>query len=102
MGAYLMLHPRVKVLVLALFRISVHLPAYIVLGSYFLLQILYVTTGTGGNTAFWAHIAGFAAGALLITVFLDSPVPHFERGFRHCYRVAAPLRTPRPPPRPPP
>src|SRR3546814_7189725 len=49
MGAYLMLHPRVKVLVLALFRISVHLPAYIVLGSYFLLQILYVTTGTGWN-----------------------------------------------------
>src|SRR3546814_13595632 len=62
MGAYLMLHPRVKVLVLALFRISVHLPAYIVLVSYFLLQILHVTTAPGGNPALRGHTPGSPAG----------------------------------------
>ncbi len=80
LGAYLILHPRVKVLVLVLFRFAVTLPAFIVLGSYIVLQILYVYLDAGGDTALWAHIGGFAAGALLIPFFRDRSVPLWDRG----------------------
>lgn len=80
LGAYLVLHPRVKVLVLVLFRFAMTLPAYIVLGSYIVLQFLYVYLDAGGNTALWAHIGGFAAGALLIPFFRDRSVPLRGRG----------------------
>ena len=80
LGAYLVLHPRVKVLVLVLFRFAMTLPAYVVLGSYIVLQLLYVYLDAGGNTALWAHIGGFAAGALLIPFFRDRSVPLWDRG----------------------
>ncbi len=83
LGAYLVLHPRVKVLVLLLMRIPIHMPAYIVLGIYIALQFFYVATDSGGNTALWAHIGGFAAGALLVVPFRRPGVPLFDQGTPH-------------------
>ena len=83
MGAYIMLHPKVKILVLALKWIPLYLPAYFVLAVWIILQGINVWLELGGQVAWWAHIGGFAAGALLITVMRDRDVPLFDRGLPH-------------------
>jgi membrane associated rhomboid family serine protease len=82
LGAYWILFPRarVKTFVFLLFYIDVvPIPAGIVLGLWFLLQILNV--GMGGGVAWFAHVGGFLAGILLIRLALG-------RGFRRAPRVS--------------
>ncbi len=90
MGAYLLLHPRAKVLVLVAFRVPVLVPAGVFVGLSVVLDLVSATAEPqpGVNVAFWAHVGGFAAGALLITVLrwrdvplFQPPVPHPEGGF---------------------
>lgn len=79
MGAYFLLYPRAKVLTLVPLIIIFTfwwLPAWIVLGYWFLLQFLSgaatqvaVTARSSGGIAFWAHVGGFVAGIILIKVF---------------------------------
>jgi membrane associated rhomboid family serine protease len=75
MGAYIVLYPRVRVhmlVVLVIFVTRIVVPAYLMLGYWFLLQLLGGSTASeGGGVAFWAHTGGFLAGALLISVFKD-------------------------------
>jgi membrane associated rhomboid family serine protease len=80
LGAYLVLHPKVKVLVLALSRIPIRLPAYIVLGGWIVMQIVSAAIAEPGQpgVAWWAHIGGFATGLLLIFPFRRSHVPRIE------------------------
>lgn len=73
MGAYAVLYPfaRVRTLVVIVILITtVDLPALVVLGFWFLGQLLSATGQLGmdlnGGVAFWAHVGGFVAGALLI------------------------------------
>ena len=83
LAAYLMLHPRVKVLVLVLKGLPLRLPAYWIIGFWIGLQVFNVVTGVGGNTAWWAHIGGFVAGAIMIPFFKFGSVPLFDRGTKH-------------------
>lgn len=75
MGAYVVLYPRVRIhmlLVLLVFVTTIDVPAYFMLGYWFLLQLLSGFTSLGrlaGGTAFWAHAGGFAAGMLLVLLF---------------------------------
>ena len=77
MGAYIVLYPRVRVhmlIVLFVFITRIVVPAYLMLGYWFLLQILGGLPTLGdetGGVAFWAHAGGFIAGAVLILVFKD-------------------------------
>jgi len=77
MGAYVLLYPRVRVhvlLVLIIFFARIQLPAWVMLGYWFLLQLLGGAAALGsqeGGVAFWAHVGGFAAGAILIVLFRD-------------------------------
>jgi membrane associated rhomboid family serine protease len=77
MGAYVILYPRVRVHMLVflfIFVTRIVVPAYLMLGYWFLLQLLggSAARGEGGvGVAFWAHVGGFVAGALLISVFKD-------------------------------
>lgn len=83
-GGYLMLHPRVKVWVLILWRVPLLLPAYIVLGAWILMQFGgLLIAGTAAEIAWWAHLGGFVAGAVLIVIFKRSDVPLFDRGMPH-------------------
>jgi membrane associated rhomboid family serine protease len=79
-GAYLVLHPRVPIRALLL-RFIVVLPAYIVLGLWILFQFLNAwLAGPGGaGVAWWAHIGGFFAGAVLIVPMRRKGVPLFDR-----------------------
>jgi len=80
-GAYLLLHPRVRLWVLAFGRIPLPLPAGIVLSLWAVFQVasLFVSVPGEENTAWWAHIGGFVAGALLILVLRRPGVPLFDR-----------------------
>jgi membrane associated rhomboid family serine protease len=71
MGAYVVLYPRVRVhtimWLVIIFRVT--LPAWVMLGYWFLLQVVGAGTDPVGGVAVWAHIGGFIAGAVLIMVF---------------------------------
>ena len=77
MGAYVLLYPRVRVhmlVVLVIFITRIQVPAYVMLGYWFLLQLLGGAAALGqegGGVAFAAHVGGFVAGALLVGLFKD-------------------------------
>src|SRR5690606_11658791 len=79
MGAYLLLHPRARVLVLAAFRVPVLAPAGVFVGLTVVLDLISALSNTQGavQVAFWAHLGGFAAGAALICVMRWRDVPLF-------------------------
>ncbi|MGI5916877.1 MAG: rhomboid family intramembrane serine protease [Anaerolineae bacterium] len=66
LGAYLVLYPgaEVRTLVLTFFIRIIYLPALIVLGGWFILQLINALSASGGNVAWFAHIGGFVAGML--------------------------------------
>jgi membrane associated rhomboid family serine protease len=73
LGAYLVLYPRARVLTaitLLVFFAIVEVPAILLLGAWFLLQVLDGSAGLvsadGGGVAYFAHVGGFAAGLLLV------------------------------------
>ena len=74
MGAYLVLFPRAKVLTLVpLFFIPLflELPAFLLLGIWFVIQLLNATATSagGGGVAWWAHVGGFIAGIGFLKLF---------------------------------
>ncbi len=75
MGAYVILYPRVRVHMLVflfIFVTRIVVPAYLMIGYWFLLQLIGGSAAQGeGGVAFWAHVGGFAAGAVLIAIFRD-------------------------------
>lgn len=79
-AAYLMLHPRVRVWVLAFQFIPLRLSAAVVLGIWVLTQFAMILLPEIGPVAWWAHIGGLLAGAVLIIVMKRSDVPLFDRG----------------------
>jgi membrane associated rhomboid family serine protease len=77
MGAYVVLYPRVSVhmlVVLGFYVTTFAVPAIFMLGYWFVVQLLsgWLSFGQeGGGVAFWAHVGGFAAGAVLVFLFRD-------------------------------
>ena len=78
MGAFFVLYPRARVLTLVpfFFIFFMWLPAWIVLGYWFIAQFLSGAatsiaqrTSQSSGIAFWAHVGGFIAGFVLIKVF---------------------------------
>jgi membrane associated rhomboid family serine protease len=69
LGSYLVMFPRARVLTLLFFFLPVELPAVLVLGAWFVLQLFsgvgqLGTHVNGSGVAYWAHIGGFAFGYL--------------------------------------
>jgi membrane associated rhomboid family serine protease len=78
MGAYVLLYPRVRVhtiVWLGFFVTTVALPAYVILGYWFVLQLVLGAAGAmsraQGGVAVWAHVGGFVAGMALIKLFAN-------------------------------
>jgi membrane associated rhomboid family serine protease len=88
LGAYLVLYPRARVLTaltLLFFFAVVELPAILLLGAWFVLQLLDGSAGlvsAGDSVAYFAHVGGFAAGLLLVWPLVRGrpkrPVPVIE------------------------
>ena len=84
-AAYLLLHPRVRVWVLAtlIIKVPLPLPAFVVLGAYVLFNLAMVLSGDAGSTtAWWAHVGGLVAGAALTPLLKHRHVPLFDRGLQ--------------------
>jgi len=75
MGGYIVLYPRVHVhmlVFLGFFVTTVAVPAFLMLGYWLVIQLIsgFSTLGAeGGGVAFWAHVGGFVAGAVLVLLF---------------------------------
>ena len=83
LGAYLLLFPRAHVLVLIPGIGMTRVAAGIVLGMWFVTQLLSggMSMGAqGGGVAFFAHIGGFVAGMVLIGLFKRRHVRFFSPG----------------------
>ncbi|HEX5645543.1 MAG TPA: rhomboid family intramembrane serine protease [Nitrospira sp.] len=83
LGAYLLLFPRAHVLVLLPAVGMTRVAAGIVLGMWFVTQLISggMSVGAaGGGVAFFAHIGGFVAGMALVGVFKRPEVPFFAPG----------------------
>jgi membrane associated rhomboid family serine protease len=88
LGGYLLLYPRAKVttlLFLVVFFTWLQIPAWVVLGFWFVLQLADSSVGGagGGGVAYFAHVGGFVAGLALIRVFAKQmprpPTPPRQR-----------------------
>jgi membrane associated rhomboid family serine protease len=88
MGAYFVLYPRSRVLTLIpliLVMPIVEVPAIVLLGVWFLMQlfnagtIAMTTTSRGGGVAFAAHVIGFVAGAGGVFVFRKRELDPWEQ-----------------------
>ncbi|MBW2513129.1 MAG: rhomboid family intramembrane serine protease [Deltaproteobacteria bacterium] len=78
MGAYLVLHPRSRILTLIpilIFPWFVEIPAFFFIGFWFVLQLLNAagSHGGGGGIAWWAHIGGFLFGIIFLKLSLMLP-----------------------------
>jgi membrane associated rhomboid family serine protease len=81
LGAYLLLFPRAKVVTFIPFGFILllrELPAILVLGLWFVLQLFTGVASLGipesverGGVAWWAHIGGFVAGLALVYLFVE-------------------------------
>jgi membrane associated rhomboid family serine protease len=83
LGAYLLLYPHARVQVLLPVGLVMHmvsLPAVLVLGFWFVLQVLnsMVATAGEGGTAWFAHLGGFIAGMAFIPLFKYRRVRFFN------------------------
>jgi membrane associated rhomboid family serine protease len=73
LGAYILLYPRRPVRVL-MFITVIRLPALIVIGAWFILQLfsswaLFTGAAETGGIAYLAHVGGFVAGFLMTFIF---------------------------------
>jgi membrane associated rhomboid family serine protease len=79
LGGYLILFPQarvVTVIFIVFFFTIVELPALLILGLWFVQQVLFgyfdlSSAGVSGGVAYFAHVGGFAFGLLAIKLFAD-------------------------------
>jgi membrane associated rhomboid family serine protease len=87
LGGYALLYPRARVVTLIfiiIFVTVIELPALLVLGVWFLLQILSASSEPlqGGGVAYFAHIGGFVFGLLFIRMFANRVQDDYDRTSR--------------------
>ena len=81
LGAYFILYPRARVLIWFPPIFFFHLPSWVMLGYWFVIQFLSGTASSlsyagnsDGGIAFWAHVGGFIAGIVMITLSSERPL----------------------------
>lgn len=82
LGAFAVTWPLARIrsiVVLIVFVTVFELPALVVLGVWFLTQVVEAQNsqvlGLNGGVAWWAHIGGFVAGAIVMPLVRDAPPP---------------------------
>jgi membrane associated rhomboid family serine protease len=80
MGAYFILYPKARVLVWFPPIFFFHVPAWLMLGYWFVVNFfsgaatsIAETSQSSGGIAFWAHVGGFVAGMLMVKIFSERP-----------------------------
>ena len=78
-ASYFLLHPKVRVWVLILWRVPLPLPAFIPLVFWILQQFFMLVIDSGSNVSWAAHAGGILAGLVLTPVLKRWGVPLFDR-----------------------
>ncbi len=80
LGAYFILYPRARVLIWFPPIFLFHVPAWLMLGYWFVgnflsgtVMAIAETSQTSGGIAFWAHVGGFVAGVVMIRIVHERP-----------------------------
>jgi membrane associated rhomboid family serine protease len=76
-AAYVILHPQVRVWVLMFRFIPLRVTALLALGAWILMQFVMPFLSDGAPIAWWAHIGGILAGAVLVLFMRRPGVPLF-------------------------
>lgn len=78
-AAYLLLHPRAKIWALLFGKIPVRFRAYWLLGGWAAMQAWFALTAPADSpVAWWAHVGGFVAGAVLTPFFKRADMALFD------------------------
>lgn len=87
LGAYILMFPRARVrtLIFFFFITVIDIPAVVLLGLWFVMQVFQgvgsVAGRAGGGVAYMAHVGGFVAGMALLKLFRparpESPAPYY-------------------------
>jgi hypothetical protein len=91
LGAYIVTYPLARVLTLVpiiFFFQIIEIPAFIVLGVWFLFQFLAGTASletavNTGGIAVWAHVGGFILGMILLAVMAPRARPRYSYESRY-------------------
>ena len=90
MGAYIVLFPHGRVRTLVFYQIIL-VPAWIMIGIWFALQLWSGFASLGdqadGGVAFWAHVGGLVAGAVLVFLFRDKDAVARQNAVRDQHRT---------------
>lgn len=78
-GAYILLHPKIRIWILALGRLPLRIPAVFVLGAWIIFQFYMLVTDIDGNVSWAAHVGGILIGMVLITFMRRKGVYLFDR-----------------------
>jgi membrane associated rhomboid family serine protease len=65
-AAYLILHPRVKIWILAFARIPLRMPAYVALALWIAFQFVMFAIGGEDQISWGCHVGGIVAGGVLV------------------------------------
>lgn len=93
LGAYLLLYPRSNVVVffwiIIIFRL-ITVPAVLLLGLWFLLQLFSAASASPGEpgVAFWAHVGGFIAGMVLVSILSRGQVRMFQPSRTSSFQIS--------------
>ncbi len=94
LGAYIVLFPHGKVRTLVFFGFFgqiILVPAWVMIGIWFALQLFSGFASLGapdvGGVAFWAHVGGFVAGAVLVWLFRDRDSVARQNAIREGHRA---------------
>src|SRR6185295_4203448 len=92
LGAYVISYPFARVVTLVpifIFVQIIEIPALIVLGFWFVMQLftgtaaLATTSANNGGVAWWAHIGGFVIGIILVSIFPRKDRPRYDYAARY-------------------
>jgi membrane associated rhomboid family serine protease len=87
-AAYVVLHPRVLLWVLAFGRVPIRIPAWMAIGLWIVFQLYNVWVQRDDEVAWFAHLGGLAAGFALVLVFRRPGVKLFDRGMSLNFETA--------------
>jgi membrane associated rhomboid family serine protease len=80
LGAYMVLHPDVKVKTWIMWFWVMSIPSWVIIGGWFLLQCMSASLPASGeeSIAWFAHIGGFIAGMVLLFLLKSGPEQRLE------------------------